>query len=145
MLKEKKFKDRTLVYSFNQTKGRGREDKIWVDFKNKNLALSFLFTKNILPGNVWYIAATSLSMLDLLKIETGIRNPWIKWPNDIYINDKKIAGILAETVWENQNIAKLIIGIGININLTLDDIKSIDKEATSTFIETGKQIQVKKF
>ena len=134
-----------MIYSFNQTKGRGREDRIWVDFKNKNLALSLLFAKDILSNNGWYIAAMSLSLIDLLKTDFGINNSWIKWPNDIYIDDKKIAGILAETIWKNQKLKKLIIGIGININLTKDDIKSVDKKATSLFLETGRKASNKKF
>jgi BirA family transcriptional regulator, biotin operon repressor / biotin---[acetyl-CoA-carboxylase] ligase len=141
-LKENDLEDRTLVYTFNQTKGRGRENRKWVDFKNKNLALSILIkpiNNDISP--IWFIAVVSLSLIELLK-EYRIKNSWIKWPNDIYIDDKKISGILSESVWSNMKIEKIITGIGININSDTDDLKNIDKKTTSIYTETGKICQL---
>ncbi|HOV13153.1 MAG TPA: biotin--[acetyl-CoA-carboxylase] ligase [Spirochaetota bacterium] len=144
-LKENDCVDRTLVYTFDQTQGRGRENRKWLNFKDKNLALSVLFRPNKKVLNfLWYIAVNSLALIKLLE-EYGVKNSFIKWPNDIYIEDKKIAGILAESVWIGENVDKVIVGIGVNVNSTIDDVNSIDKKATSVLIETGNIIDLKDF
>lgn len=137
-------KDRTVVWSYNQTKGRGRENRKWVDFKDKNLALSILFIPTEFFNTVWYIASASLAIIDTITYY-GINNGWIKWPNDVYIQNKKLAGILAESLWQNNIIEKLIIGIGINVNTERNNLSIIDKEATSVAIEINKIIDIKEF
>jgi BirA family biotin operon repressor/biotin-[acetyl-CoA-carboxylase] ligase len=135
-LKENEFEDGTVAYTFDQTEGRGRGDRRWVDIKNKNLALSVSLKPSCRINPVWYIAAVSLSAIDLLK-KSGIRCPWIKWPNDIYVEDKKISGILAESTWINGVQEKMIIGIGLNINSSREELEVIGRKASSIMIETG--------
>jgi len=143
-LKKCEKEDRIVVWTYNQTAGRGRENRKWIDFKDKNLALSVLFEPTE-PFNInWYIAATSLSLIDTLDYY-GIRERWIKWPNDVYINGKKLAGILAESVWNGNRIDRLIIGIGINVNTEKEEIALIDKKATSVAIEKGSKIDIKEW
>lgn len=144
-LKISDYPDRTIVYTFDQKEGRGREDRKWLNFKDKNLALSLLFKpEENVKNYLWYIAVNSLALIKLLE-NYGIKSSYIKWPNDIYIDDKKISGILAESTWKGQKTDKLIIGIGVNVNSSLDDIKTIDKKATSLFIETNKVVNIKLF
>jgi len=144
-LKTERFSDRTLVYSFDQTQGRGRENRKWINFKNKNLALSVLFKPYKSASNfLWYIAIVSLALIKVLE-DNGISKSYIKWPNDIFIGDKKIAGVLAESVWKGDSLDKLIVGIGVNVNSTMEDLSSIDKKATSIFAETGKTVNLKLF
>jgi len=139
-LKLTSFEDNIIIYTFNQTKGRGRRDREWLDFKNKNLAISFLIKSNLNP--FWLICTASLALIDIL-ISLNIKNCWIKWPNDIYINDKKLSGILAETVRSQEKIEKIIIGIGININNDFKDLQML-KNATSIYIEKGKKQNLKR-
>jgi len=138
-LKLTSFEDNFIIYTFNQTKGRGRRNREWLDFKNKNLAISFLIRSTIDP--IWLICTASLSLIDVLN-SLNIKNSWIKWPNDIYINDKKLSGILAESVWSDKKIEKVIIGIGININNNIKDLIKLNN-ATSIYIETGKKQNLK--
>jgi BirA family biotin operon repressor/biotin-[acetyl-CoA-carboxylase] ligase len=136
-LKKNNIEDKTVIYTFNQNKGRGRGQKGWVDIKDKNLALSFLLKpEKVFKNNIWYIAAASLALIDVIK-QNKISNYWIKWPNDIYINKSKIAGILAETIWQSSKIKKIIIGIGINVNCTKKDFSNLKNNATSFYLESG--------
>ena len=136
-LKENNFNNKTIVYTFNQTKGRGREQKKWLDIKDKNLAVSFLIKpEKIFYDNIWYTAATSLALIDIIK-KSKISDYWIKWPNDIYIKKSKIAGILTETIWQSNKIKKIIIGIGINVNCTSNDLLILENDATSFYIQIG--------
>ncbi len=144
-LKEGDHFDKTLVYTFDQTNGRGRENRKWLNFKGRNLALSVLFRPNKKVLNfLWYIAINSLALVDLLE-RYGLKGSYIKWPNDIYIDDKKIAGVLAESVWKGDVIDKIIVGIGVNINSSLGDIMEVDKKATSLLIESNKMVDINEF
>jgi BirA family transcriptional regulator, biotin operon repressor / biotin---[acetyl-CoA-carboxylase] ligase len=135
------FDDRTVAYTFNQTAGRGRENRKWIGFKDKNLALSFLLKPQLKPQGpainpVWFIAVSSLSLIRLLE-KLKIRNSWIKWPNDVYVADRKISGILAESTWNDGGMEKIVVGLGLNINLDANDLSMIDRKATSVSHETG--------
>jgi BirA family transcriptional regulator, biotin operon repressor / biotin---[acetyl-CoA-carboxylase] ligase len=128
--------DNTIVYTFNQTAGKGRENRQWRDIKGKNLALSVVFNTEAVEVPLWRIALLSLPMLELLK-STGLSDSWIKWPNDLYVGKRKIAGILAESVIRNNNIICIIAGIGVNVNSDNAELSTIEKPATSVFLETG--------
>jgi BirA family biotin operon repressor/biotin-[acetyl-CoA-carboxylase] ligase len=144
-LKEGNFEDRTIVFTFDQTKGRGRDHKLWKDFNGKNIAISFqIKPERIFKNNIWYIATSSLALIDIL-IKYNIKNCWIKWPNDIYIKKDKLAGILAESVWISDKLTKLIIGIGININCTKEDLCSLDNRATSFYIQKKMNFEMHDF
>lgn len=134
-LKKGTFDDKTIVYTLNQTKGRGQGQKKWKGFKDKNIAISFLIKpQRVFNNNIWYVAAASLSLIDMLK-KYHIKNSWIKWPNDVYIKKDKLAGILAESVWISDRLTKIIIGIGININCTKKDLSGLGNRATSLYIQ----------
>src|SRR5690625_4684916 len=81
---------------------------------------------------------TVTDLADVIHEHTKIR-PQIKWPNDILINGKKIAGILTEMQAEQDQIQYVIIGIGINVNQQSDDLpEQIEARATSIRIETNR-------
>ena len=69
----------------------------------------------------------------------------IKWPNDILINGKKISGILAQTSVKNGELQGVVLGVGINLNMTQEELVNIDQPATSLNIETRKSIDKKEF
>ena len=144
-LKKRDCEDRIIIYTFNQTKGRGRNEKQWIDFKNKNLAISFLLKPaTTIKNNIWYVAACSLALIKVLE-KLRIKNSWIKWPNDVYIKNDKLAGILTESVWLSGKIERLIIGIGININCNLEDLSLLKNKATSIIIQTGEEYDLHDF
>ena len=143
-LLEKNIPGTALAFTFHQTGGRGRENRVWKDFAGKNLALSVSFTYSEKEIPLWRIATLSIPLAEYL-IELGVPDVWIKWPNDIYTSDKKIAGVLAESVFSSGRITRIVAGIGININITTDELTSIDKKASSVFIETGREQNIKSF
>ena len=144
-LKEKEIDDKTIIYTFNQTQGRGRNEKNWSGFSNKNIAISFLLKpEEPFNHNLWHIASASLALIDILNTYE-IKTQWIKWPNDVYIGEDKLAGILAESVWRESRIAKLIVGIGININCSKEDLSLLDNKATSISIQVGREFDLHAF
>ena len=120
----------TVITAVTQTQGRGRYGKRWISPPGENLYATFVFFASTQdPAQITHLLA--LSALQLLQ-EKGITTQ-IKWPNDLLVNRKKIAGILCETVG-NQGI---VIGIGLNVNMSLESLGLIDQPATSILCETG--------
>ena len=106
----------SVVLTSNQTAGKGQTGNSWESEKGKNITLSVLLKPVFLePHNQFYISKIiSLAIvetLNSLKIQSTI-----KWPNDIYVEDKKIAGILIENSIMGDSISDSIAGIGINVN-----------------------------
>lgn len=112
-------KPHTMVISSNQTHGRGQRGNSWESEPGKNLTFSFYIKpEGILPAEQFIISeAVALAIMAALR-EFGIVAK-VKWPNDIYVDDKKICGILIENSILGPSIYKSIIGIGINVNQTL--------------------------
>lgn len=108
--------DGTVVMAQFQEKGRGLAGNSWESETGKNLLTSIILYPKFLPaGKQFHISkAISLSILEFLKKETdGVS---IKWPNDVYVKDKKIAGILIENSIKGNHLFSSIIGIGLNLN-----------------------------
>lgn len=103
----------TFVSTSYQSKGKGREERIWNANKGENLLFSLLLKnpKFVSKGGYMSLIA-SYSVANILEKKYHLNNVEIKWPNDIYVNDKKICGILLEGNIPNY----LIIGIGLNVN-----------------------------
>ena len=124
-----------------QTQGKGQRGNVWLSESRKNLLTSFIFKPDNLSAEKQSVLtwATSLSLLKTLRkfnIEAKI-----KWPNDIYVREKKIAGILIENHLQGLKITCSIIGIGMNINQTLFE----NLNATSLLLETNKIIEPRNF
>ena len=101
------------MFADEQTEGIGRRGNKWISPKG-NIYLSFLFNYNLLiEDHFIFTAITANSIINFLSMFIN-ENINIKWPNDISINDSKIAGIITEIV-EKNNTKYIIIGIGINI------------------------------
>ena len=112
-----------VVYSFNQTNGKGQRGKIWSSQPYKNICISF-YNKIEKTSDEIFLKTnlfTSLAVLEILKIY-NIAKLKIKWPNDIMSGNKKIAGILIENSFSRNKIVDSIIGIGLNVNQTDFDL-----------------------
>ncbi len=107
-----------VVFTESQTAGRGRRDNRWIAPRGRDLMFSLLM-KPAAPMEKWP-RITTLAALAICKAIEGELplHPRIKWPNDIYLNDRKVSGLLAETVSTPTGI-HLVLGIGLNVN-TLD-------------------------
>lgn len=116
LLREKYLEEGLAVVADYQTKGRGQMGNAWFSAKGKNL----LFSVVIYPKNVEIKEQFLLSQIASLAIKSTldqfINHVRIKWPNDIYVKDKKIGGMLIENNIRATRIQATIVGIGLNIN-----------------------------
>lgn len=119
LLKEQDLPDGFTLYTYYQTAGRGQVGNKWESEKGQNLLMSTLIRPKYLPISEHFILSeiVALALKDVLDRYTdGIR---IKWPNDIYWNDKKISGTLIENNFSGSTIRSCIAGIGLNLNQTV--------------------------
>ncbi len=116
---EEALEDYTTVTAEYQNKGRGQMGTIWTSEKDKNLMCSvFKDGSKIAIEQQFYISiVTSLALIKALQV-FNIPKLFVKWPNDILSENKKICGILIENVIKNTNLECSIIGIGLNVNQT---------------------------
>ncbi|MBB5033276.1 biotin--[acetyl-CoA-carboxylase] ligase [Prosthecobacter vanneervenii] len=105
----------TVVFTESQTAGRGRRENRWIAPRGKDLMFSLLL-KPEAPLEKWP-RITTLAALGICKaIEAELPlQPRIKWPNDIYLQDRKVSGLLAETVSTREGM-RIVLGIGLNVN-----------------------------
>ena len=138
LIKEKK-KECGYIYAESQTRGRGTQGKQWVSNKG-NLFGSIFFPlkKNFPPFNEFSII-NPLIISDVIKHFCDKKNVNLKFPNDVFVNKKKICGVLQETVVSGTK-QFLIIGIGVNI-VSNPDIRNKYK-ATNILTETKKKPKI---
>ena len=108
-------KDLSVVIADEQTAGRGRLDRKWFTPKGTALAFSLILriTAEEKPYLTRMVGLAALAVVDALQTRGLIAQ--IKWPNDVLLNGRKVAGILVESVWSGEEVDCLVIGIGINI------------------------------
>lgn len=141
-------KDRSVIYTYKQTCGRGRLNRRW-NYTGSDNIYATIVLKPSLDMKPVYANLTQLLCEVLAQVfeEYGVV-PQIKWPNDIRINSKKISGILAETVFEKGNLTGIALGFGVNLNCSKADLDAIGQPATALNAETGldvdKEIFLKK-
>ncbi len=146
MLRQIELVEGSVIYSFEQLKGRGQRGNSWESEPNKNVALSMvLYPKFLLVGQQFLLTkiaslAVADLMAELLEDSTNTRKISIKWPNDIYVNDQKIAGILIENTLKESTIQSSVVGIGINVN----QLKFTTKNATSLAMIVNKEFELVK-
>ncbi len=132
----------TLIIAEKQTKGRGRRGRSWFSPAGYGIYASMVLRPSIAPteiSSITLMAAVSAAEALIALTPLNVR---IKWPNDILLNDKKIAGILTEISSDMDIVDYLIIGIGMNINTPKDLFPPEIKEtATSILIETNRPFQ----
>ncbi len=125
-----------IIQADRQTSGRGRRDNVFFSDHSGGLWVSIMAPVKDLLNHFEHNRAIALSICETLKENFPADNVTIKWPNDIYWKDRKIAGILLETIPSKQTC--LIIGFGVNINIAHDEFPyNLQETATSVFIETG--------
>ena len=126
----------TVVIADEQTRGRGRFQRSWLSPKGLNLLFSLILHPQTDQLNRLNMAA-SLSLAQAIQNLSGLR-PTIKWPNDVRLNGKKVAGILIESVLQNGGVKYAIVGIGLNANWRPPEDAGLPYPATSISKELGR-------
>lgn len=128
-----------------QSQGHGQFDRYWFssDKNGGNIYISIILK----PQNITHLNELTryVALVAAKTLEKYGLNPNFKYPNDILINGKKIAGFLAESEFLGQNFKGVIVGCGINLNLDKEEVKNIDIPATSIYLETGKNTDKNEF
>lgn len=118
---------RYAVLSEKQENGRGRRGRSWVSPFGKNIYLSMLWSFNGGLGSLEGLSLVIAIAVERTLTELGANGVQLKWPNDVYIKQKKVAGILLEVSGEYSGHCQVVIGIGLNVKLSEHDAKSIDQ------------------
>lgn len=134
--------DFSLVVADEQTRGRGRMGRVWFTPPGAALAMSLILhpseSERAHPARTTGLLALSLS--DSLR-SLGL-HPQIKWPNDVLINGRKVAGILVEATWTGETLEALVLGMGVNVLAT--SVPPADQllfPATSLETELGQPVE----
>jgi BirA family transcriptional regulator, biotin operon repressor / biotin---[acetyl-CoA-carboxylase] ligase len=129
--------DGTVVLAEEQTRGRGRFDRVWVSPAGKNLYVTLIMRLSL-------DRLRSLSIVGPLAVALAIEDatglaPRIKWPNDVLIGGRKLSGILIESEIAGGSVEYALVGAGINVNLDLEQSPDIAAIATSLKRELGRE------
>ena len=131
--------DYTFVAASYQSEGKGRNQRKWDSNNNENLLFSLLIKDKEIISKYMHLSAISAVAIYNSLIDLDVKNVSIKWPNDVYVNDKKICGILLEGISENNELKAIVNGIGLNVNQVsfeeyrLFNATSIAKEKNKLF------------
>lgn len=107
-----------VIYTDFQQAGKGQHGNSWESAPNENLLFSLLLYPRHITIDRHFILSQIVSVAIKTELDKYTKDISIKWPNDIYWQEKKIAGILIENAIQNANIVTSVLGIGLNVNQT---------------------------
>lgn len=114
--------DGTVISAGYQSNGHGQFDRKWASLPNENLLLSVILYPNFIRAEHQFYLSISIALGILDYLKNYNVNSKIKWPNDIYVDNYKISGILIKNAIQGSNLSHSIVGIGINLNqMTFDE------------------------
>jgi len=128
-----------VVLTDSQTAGKGRLGRRWVDVFGRNVLCSTLL-RPLFPPYLLVMLA-SLAVVDAIS-ETCAVSASVKWPNDVLIGNRKVAGTLIETSHDASGQLIAILGIGVNVNGTVQDLANLYPVAVSASMQSSQQAQV---
>ncbi|MCU1759205.1 bifunctional biotin--[acetyl-CoA-carboxylase] ligase/biotin operon repressor BirA [Pseudomonas sp. 14P_8.1_Bac3] len=124
-----------LVLAERQTSGRGRRGRKWVSPFAENIYCSLVLR---IEGGMRQLEGLSLvvglAVMQALRV-SGVSGAGLKWPNDVLVGQKKIAGILLELVGDPADVCHVVLGVGINVNMQMTE--EVDQQWTSMRLESG--------
>lgn len=129
----------TLAIAEQQTAGRGRRGRAWEAPAGTGIWMSLLLRPNILPAQASVLTLLAgLAISEAIEQETGLK-AGIKWPNDIFLNGRKLVGILTEMDCDMEQIHSVTLGMGINVQTEVFS-EELEGIATSLLLESGKRV-----
>lgn len=134
-------KEGVVVFAESQTRGRGRLGRKWLSPPRRGLWFSVLLRPDLRPQAATQLTvAAATALMRAIREQTGLA-PEIKWPNDILIKGRKVAGVLTELSAELDHVKHLTLGIGVDVNLAASEFPpELRKLATSLKIECGRHL-----
>jgi BirA family biotin operon repressor/biotin-[acetyl-CoA-carboxylase] ligase len=140
-LAEKGAVEGTVVMADCQTGGKGRRGRVWASPAGVNLYCSIILRPAIMPHEAPQLTFLSAVATARAIERTGSLTPEIKWPNDLLISGRKVAGLLNEMSAETDCINFVVLGIGVNLNMTADQFPpDLRQPATSLRLESGQPV-----
>ena len=137
---------KTAIIADTQTKGRGRQGRVWVSDSSENLYVSFVIKPDVpyrqLPI-VNFPQFFSVVVADTFAFYGAL--PQIKWPNDVLINGKKCAGILSEASFDGNTFNGLVVGVGVNIGNDPTGKLLVQQPASSLSTEIKRRVEKSDF
>lgn len=136
----------TVVLADTQSRGKGRLGRNWSSPPGVNLYCSVILRPSVKPYEAPQLTFLSaVAVARAIELASGLR-PEIKWPNDVLIGGGKVAGLLNEMSAETDRINFVILGIGVNLNMTAGQFPpDLRHPATSLLLETGRQVSRARF
>lgn len=131
----------TVVIADQQSAGKGRMGRTWTSPPGVNLYLSVLLRPDLPPRHApQFTFLSALAVARAVEAMSGLR-PTVKWPNDVLLRGRKVAGLLNEMSAETERIHFLVLGIGVNLNMTTDQFPvNLRYPATSLAQEKGASV-----
>ncbi len=129
-----------VVVAEAQTAGRGRRGRAWASPPGQNVYLSVVLRPEVPPSR-----AAELTLLASVAVCQAVRQAGvgaaIKWPNDVLVRGRKVAGILSELAADPDRVQWIVLGVGVNVNVRLEDLPAdLRATATSLAIERGEPV-----
>ncbi|MDA8278464.1 MAG: biotin--[acetyl-CoA-carboxylase] ligase [Actinomycetota bacterium] len=125
----------SVLVTDHQSSGKGRLGRTWSDEPGTSLLMSILLRPKVAIDAYFFISMTlGISIVETLQ-DHGIEAK-LKWPNDLLVGEKKLAGVLAEVETGEENI--LVIGVGVNLNQSSEQLAELQRPATSVAVETSR-------
>lgn len=119
MTKDFELPEGFIVYTDFQNSGKGQVGNVWESEVDKNLLFSMLLMPRHIAISEQFLVSQIVSVSIKKSLEVYTDEITVKWPNDIYWKDKKIAGILIENSLQGSTIKSMVVGVGINVNQTI--------------------------
>jgi BirA family transcriptional regulator, biotin operon repressor / biotin---[acetyl-CoA-carboxylase] ligase len=133
----------TIVVAERQTGGRGQADKVWISPPHCNLYVSVLLRPSMAPAQAPLMSLmAAVALVDTLHRQGAVCG--IKWPNDVLLRGRKVAGILTEMDMQRDAVRFVVVGIGVNVNMTQEELQQhlgpIAQTATSLQVSLGRAL-----
>lgn len=139
-LAKEKANDKSVVLTYCQTRGRGQAGNTWESEPGRNLSMTLIFRPQQFAAGRQFAVSMMIALGCCDFIRKYVMDCQIKWPNDIYVGDRKIAGILIEHMISGPYVGFSVCGIGLNINQ--EEFHSDAPNPVSLFQLTGRQIEL---
>ncbi len=143
LLRSSSLPEGTVIYAVDQYGGRGQRGNTWQSEAGKNCTMSIVLQPKWAGNDTQFFFNKAMALAVSSTLQSWLPSAKLKWPNDIFVEDRKIAGILIENLFSGQRLKHSVVGIGVNVNQS--SFGPGLKSATSMRNEMGKEIELQPF